>query len=442
MANFSRLLICQGRQPQWWFTSWEKYTCTPHIQSRTPFIHTNTHTNTNTHSLTHTHTPTTPPPPHTHTPPSPPHTTHSIKQVYTNFTEKQDVIVTRNGIILFQTITYWLFSSSSFIYMSLRGKTYSLWCGTSSFSFRPLPTHLVAFKRHWEGRLTSLWRRTSSFSSRPVLTHLLVFKRHWEGRLTSLWRGSHSPPEHYLTPSQLWCHLKTTNKSAKFQTHNCFSVFFFFFALACEIIFIETRSTQSRCYSSKKYTVCRRVRASFIPEILQAGAVKRLMICLYDIVAWKTYVTVTWSWNHHVAVAFRLVLGSHHCRQQQHRHQEAYSKTRCHWPLRPNRTLRKQSRCHGFRRRNVDTVAVSVGRRSPDVSPSVWPSDWNVQAGSVSGLQCSMFYYWLLLTFSVQANRELWYIPTVWSKAIQKLLCLLIVYFKRTQKSRSTQNLC
>ena len=31
------------------------------------------------------------------------------------------------------------------------------------------------------------------------------------------------------------------------------------------------------CYRTGKYTVCRRVRASFSPEILQAGEVKGLM---------------------------------------------------------------------------------------------------------------------------------------------------------------------
>ena len=41
-------------------------------------------------------------------------------------------------------------------------------------------------------------------------------------------------------------------------------------------ILIETRSIASRCYRSGKCTVCRRVRASFSPENLQAGAVKGL----------------------------------------------------------------------------------------------------------------------------------------------------------------------
>ena len=38
--------------------------------------------------------------------------------------------------------------------------------------------------------------------------------------------------------------LKTTNKSAKFEILQPFCLFF---ALACERIFIQTRSTESRC---------------------------------------------------------------------------------------------------------------------------------------------------------------------------------------------------
>ena len=53
-------------------------------------------------------------------------------------------------------------------------------------------------------------------------------------------------------------------------------LFVFFFALACERIFLKTHSTESRCVSTGKYTVCRRVLASFSPGILQAGAVKWL----------------------------------------------------------------------------------------------------------------------------------------------------------------------
>ena len=80
-----------------------------------------------------------------------------------------------------------------------------------------------------------------------------------------------------LTPSLPWCHFKTTNKSTKFETLNCFCLKFFL-ALACGKIFIKTRSIQSRCYRTGKYTVYRRDRASFSPEILQAGAEKGLNI--------------------------------------------------------------------------------------------------------------------------------------------------------------------
>ena len=37
---------------------------------------------------------------------------------------------------------------------------------------------------------------------------------------------------------------------------------------------VETHSIENGCYRTRKYTVCRRVRSSFSPEILQAGAVK------------------------------------------------------------------------------------------------------------------------------------------------------------------------
>ena len=51
-----------------------------------------------------------------------------------------------------------------------------------------------------------------------------------------------------------------------------------FFALSRERIFNKTHSSGSRCYSTGKYTVCRRIRASFSPEILQAVAAKGLII--------------------------------------------------------------------------------------------------------------------------------------------------------------------
>ena len=39
---------------------------------------------------------------------------------------------------------------------------------------------------------------------------------------------------------------------------------------------MKTHIIENRCYMTGKYTVCRRVRASFSPEVLQAGAVKGL----------------------------------------------------------------------------------------------------------------------------------------------------------------------
>ena len=56
------------------------------------------------------------------------------------------------------------------------------------------------------------------------------------------------------------------------------SPFAFFFALACERLVIKRHSIESRCYRTGKYPVCRRVRTSFSPEIVQAGALKGLSI--------------------------------------------------------------------------------------------------------------------------------------------------------------------
>ena len=104
-----------------------------------------------------------------------------------------------------------------------------------------------------------------------------------------------------------------------------------------------------------------------------------LLMLSYTSLYGKTYVIVTWVWDHHVVVAFWLILGSHHSRQYQHHQKADYSKTRCHWPaLRGNRTFRKQSCWHGCRTKNDDDVAVLSGGHSPDVPPSVCPSVWNV----------------------------------------------------------------
>ena len=67
-----------------------------------------------------------------------------------------------------------------------------------------------------------------------------------------------------------------------------------FFALACERIFFETRGIESGCYRTGNHTVCRRVRASFSPDILQAGAVKGLNK-IHFIHSWRQ--GLHWKWN-------------------------------------------------------------------------------------------------------------------------------------------------
>ena len=65
--------------------------------------------------------------------------------------------------------------------------------------------------------------------------------------------------------------FENDQESAKFEIIKPFS---FLFGPPFERIFIKRHSIESRCYRTGKYTVCRRVRASFSPDILQAGAVK------------------------------------------------------------------------------------------------------------------------------------------------------------------------
>ena len=56
-----------------------------------------------------------------------------------------------------------------------------------------------------------------------------------------------------------------------------FLFFLFFFSFfRTGLCFIKTQSTETRCYRTGKYTVCRRFPVSFSPEILQAGAMKGL----------------------------------------------------------------------------------------------------------------------------------------------------------------------
>ena len=77
-----------------------------------------------------------------------------------------------------------------------------------------------------------------------------------------------------LTPSLPWCHLKTTNEIAKFETFEplCLSSF-----LAVKGFSSIREALKVDVMGPEKNTVCRRVRASFSPEMLQAGAVEGLI---------------------------------------------------------------------------------------------------------------------------------------------------------------------
>ena len=84
--------------------------------------------------------------------------------------------------------------------------------------------------------------------------------------------------------------FKPVTVSVLFLALSCqrFCLFFCFVLFVCFKIcficflfnfnFIETHTIESRCYRSGTYTVCRRVRAFFSPEILQAVAVKGLIL--------------------------------------------------------------------------------------------------------------------------------------------------------------------
>ena len=88
-----------------------------------------------------------------------------------------------------------------------------------------------------------------------------------------------------LTPSLPWRDVawKWPIKMRNLRPVNlsgCFSVLVFSvfsLPLVCGRTFTNKHNIDSRCYRTGKYTVCRRVRASFSPEILQAGAVKGSM---------------------------------------------------------------------------------------------------------------------------------------------------------------------
>ena len=77
-----------------------------------------------------------------------------------------------------------------------------------------------------------------------------------------------------LTPSLPWCHWETTHKSSKFQTLKPFRL------ICCTGVWKDLHQKHWKqmlyFYRTGKYIVCRHVRGSFSPEILQFGAVKGL----------------------------------------------------------------------------------------------------------------------------------------------------------------------
>ena len=86
--------------------------------------------------------------------------------------------------------------------------------------------------------------------------------------ITALWLRASTL---LLTFSLPWFHLKTTNKCVKFEL---FKHFLSSFALTCKRTVLKVI-----CCRTGKYTgFWRHVRAFFSPEILQAGAEKRLSL--------------------------------------------------------------------------------------------------------------------------------------------------------------------
>ena len=81
-----------------------------------------------------------------------------------------------------------------------------------------------------------------------------------------------------LTLSLPRCHLKTANKSVKFEIHKSF-FFFFFFHLSQwhERISVKMHNIENRfVIRPENILFCRLVRARFSPEMLRAVAVKGL----------------------------------------------------------------------------------------------------------------------------------------------------------------------
>ena len=61
--------------------------------------------------------------------------------------------------------------------------------------------------------------------------------------------------------------------------------------VALKIFMLQDRKIKYLCYRTGRYTVCGRIRASFSPEILQAGAVKGLTLLRGDKECFFTGVT-------------------------------------------------------------------------------------------------------------------------------------------------------
>ena len=81
---------------------------------------------------------------------------------------------------------------------------------------------------------------------------------------------------------------------------------------------METHRIESRCYRTGKYTVCRRVRASFIPEVLRAGAVKGLITAVLSVKATLALLTGGGGgggglWLAHHLTSLVGLLGAHAC---------------------------------------------------------------------------------------------------------------------------------
>ena len=87
-------------------------------------------------------------------------------------------------------------------------------------------------------------------------------------------------------------------------------LFVFLFAQVCERISIKPHSTESGCYRTGKYTVCRHVHASFSPEMLQAGAVKRLIV--FWLGFWRVsahHLDIEWAlttWTSHLPLCCKI----------------------------------------------------------------------------------------------------------------------------------------